>query len=73
MEGCDLWLDYSYGLVVVEYNLIRHGVKFLPKLKGKFFWVVVRSTLLYGIECWPIKKKDENCGNAYVEVDEQPH
>ncbi|XP_060183146.1 uncharacterized protein LOC132613111 [Lycium barbarum] len=27
-----------------------------PKLKGKFYKVVVRPTMLYGVECWPVKK-----------------
>ncbi|XP_059282471.1 uncharacterized protein LOC132036212 [Lycium ferocissimum] len=27
-----------------------------PKLKGKFYNVVVRPTMLYGAECWPVKK-----------------
>ncbi|XP_070029897.1 uncharacterized protein [Nicotiana sylvestris] len=26
------------------------------KLKGKFYKVVVRPTMLYGAECWPVKK-----------------
>ncbi|KAM3202500.1 hypothetical protein P3L10_030124 [Capsicum annuum] len=26
-----------------------------PKLKGKFYRVVVRPALLYGAECWPVK------------------
>ncbi|KAF3641230.1 Macro domain-containing protein [Capsicum annuum] len=26
-----------------------------PKLKGKFYRVAVRSAMLYGAECWPIK------------------
>ncbi|XP_070057641.1 uncharacterized protein [Nicotiana tomentosiformis] len=26
-----------------------------PKLKGKFYRVVVRPTMLYGAECWPVK------------------
>nr|XP_009783549.1 PREDICTED: uncharacterized protein LOC104232135 [Nicotiana sylvestris] len=25
------------------------------KLKGKFYKVVVRPTMLYGVECWPVK------------------
>ena len=29
--------------------------KIPPKLKGKFYRLVVRPTLLYGAECWPIK------------------
>ncbi|KAG5575203.1 hypothetical protein H5410_055337 [Solanum commersonii] len=33
--------------------------KISPKLKGKFYRVVVRPALLYGAECWPVK-------NAYV-------
>ncbi|XP_059298098.1 uncharacterized protein LOC132050750 [Lycium ferocissimum] len=27
-----------------------------PILKGKFYKVVVRLTILYGTECWPVKK-----------------
>ncbi|XP_019256336.1 PREDICTED: uncharacterized protein LOC109234728 [Nicotiana attenuata] len=26
-----------------------------PRLKGKFYRVVVRPTMLYGAECWPVK------------------
>ncbi|XP_019258913.1 PREDICTED: uncharacterized protein LOC109237106 [Nicotiana attenuata] len=26
-----------------------------PKLKGKFYKMVVRPTILYGAECWPVK------------------
>ncbi|KAK4357900.1 hypothetical protein RND71_023510 [Anisodus tanguticus] len=26
-----------------------------PKLKGKLYRVVVRPTMLYGAECWPVK------------------
>ncbi|XP_059304596.1 uncharacterized protein LOC132056420 isoform X2 [Lycium ferocissimum] len=26
-----------------------------PQLKGKFYKVVVRPTMLYGAECWPVK------------------
>ncbi|KAG5619924.1 hypothetical protein H5410_005142 [Solanum commersonii] len=29
--------------------------KIPPKLKGKFYGVVVRPALLYGAECWPVK------------------
>ncbi|XP_015162155.1 uncharacterized protein [Solanum tuberosum] len=29
--------------------------KIPPKLKGKFYRVVVRPSLLYGAECWPVK------------------
>ena len=29
------------------------------KLKGKFYRVVVRPALLYGLECWPITKAQE--------------
>ncbi|KAG5582301.1 hypothetical protein H5410_052928 [Solanum commersonii] len=34
--------------------------KIPPKLKGKFYRVVVRPALLYGAECWPVK-------NAHVQ------
>ncbi|XP_070002679.1 uncharacterized protein [Nicotiana sylvestris] len=44
----------SRGLPVTYVN---DGVKpqVPPKLKGKFYRVVVRPTMLYGAECWPIK------------------
>ncbi|KAM3375418.1 hypothetical protein P3S68_014132 [Capsicum galapagoense] len=29
--------------------------KVSPKLKGKFYRVAVRSDILYGAECWPMK------------------
>ncbi|KAG5597751.1 hypothetical protein H5410_038983 [Solanum commersonii] len=29
--------------------------KIPPRLKGKFYRVVVRPALLYGAECWPVK------------------
>ncbi|XP_060183440.1 uncharacterized protein LOC132613435 [Lycium barbarum] len=29
--------------------------KLSPRLKGKFYKVVVRPSLLYGAECWPVK------------------
>ena len=30
--------------------------KFPRRLKGKFYRVAIRSALLYGTECWPVKK-----------------
>ena len=30
--------------------------KFPSRLKGKFYRVAIRLTLLYGTECWPVKK-----------------
>ena len=30
--------------------------KFPSKLKGKFYCVAIRSALLFGTECWPVKK-----------------
>ncbi|KAF3660389.1 putative OTU domain-containing protein-like isoform X1 [Capsicum annuum] len=44
-----------------------------PKLKGKFYRVVVRPALLYGAECWPVKnshiQKNEGGRNADVALD----
>nr|XP_009767224.1 PREDICTED: uncharacterized protein LOC104218430 [Nicotiana sylvestris] len=33
---------------------VTHNVP--PRLKGKFNRVVVRPTMFYGVECWPVKK-----------------
>jgi len=30
------------------------------KLKGKFYRTTVRSTMLYGIECWAVKSQHKN-------------
>ena len=27
------------------------------KLKGKFYRIAIRSTMLYGAECWPTKRR----------------
>ncbi|XP_019257880.1 PREDICTED: uncharacterized protein LOC109236117 [Nicotiana attenuata] len=35
-------------------HLIRRKVP--PELKGKFYRTVVRPAMLYGAECWPVKK-----------------
>ena len=50
--------------------------KFPPKLKGKFYRVAVRPTLLYGMKVWPIKKtweKDGSHKDAYAEMDVRLH
>ena len=33
--------------------------KFPSRLKGKFYWAAIRPALLYGNECWPVKKSFE--------------
>ena len=33
--------------------------KFPVRLKGKFYIVAIRPALLYGTECWPVKKVHE--------------
>ena len=46
---------------------------FSRRLKGKFYCVVIRSALLYGTTCWPVKKgfrtEDGSNRDAYAEVD----
>ena len=42
--------------------------KFLRRLKGKFYRVAIRPAMLYGIECWPVKKVFEQ----RMEVTEMP-
>ncbi|KAF3638603.1 ATP-dependent 6-phosphofructokinase 4, chloroplastic [Capsicum annuum] len=44
-----LWLKCRLALRVLC------DKKVSPKLKGKFYKVTVRSTMLYGVECWPVK------------------
>ncbi|XP_070050314.1 uncharacterized protein [Nicotiana tomentosiformis] len=34
---------------------VLHGKKVPPKIKSKFYRVVVRPMMLYEVECWPIK------------------
>nr|XP_009766169.1 PREDICTED: uncharacterized protein LOC104217581 [Nicotiana sylvestris] len=38
----------------LTYGVLCHK-KVPPRLKGKFYRVVVRPTMLYGAECWPVK------------------
>ncbi|KAG5573939.1 hypothetical protein H5410_063705 [Solanum commersonii] len=49
--------------------------KIPPKLKGKFYRVVVRPALLYGAECWPVKNshvfKNACLRDEDVEMDEK--
>lgn len=30
------------------------------KFKRKFYWIIIRYILLYGAECWMVKKLTEN-------------
>ncbi|PHT83701.1 Protein PIR [Capsicum annuum] len=40
-----------------------------PRLKGKFYKVVIRPAILYGVECWPVKnahiQKMKDLNSAY--------
>ncbi|KAF3679765.1 Carbon catabolite repressor protein 4 -like protein 4 [Capsicum annuum] len=45
----------SKGVEIVNTSCAGSYVKVPPKLKGKFYRVVVRPALLYGAECWPVK------------------
>ena len=51
--------------------------KFPSRLKGKFYRVAIRPSMLYVTECWPLKKifehKDESYKNTYAEVDVRSH
>ncbi|KAG5631502.1 hypothetical protein H5410_003219 [Solanum commersonii] len=50
--------------------------KIPPRLKGKFYRVVVRPALLYGVECWPVKNAHvQKCmsGDEDVEMDVWAH
>ena len=44
------WLKWRAATRVICDN------KFLRRLIGKFYYVAIRSTLLYGTECWPVRR-----------------
>ncbi|XP_059294489.1 uncharacterized protein LOC132047464 [Lycium ferocissimum] len=48
------WLRWRFASGVLCHKKVP------PKLKGKFYRVVVRPALLYGLECWQVK-------NSYVQ------
>jgi len=39
---------------------VLYDTKVPLRLKGKFYRVAGRPTMLYGIECWAVKKQHEN-------------
>ena len=46
------------------------------KLKGKLYRTVIRSAMLYGSECWAIKRQHVpkmSDKNAYAKMDEWPY
>ena len=49
--------------------------KFPSMLKGKFYRATIKPALLYGTECWPIKKILEHKMevNAYAQMDVWAH
>ncbi|XP_060206140.1 uncharacterized protein LOC132633629 [Lycium barbarum] len=51
------YLECRFSVVPQEADVeVKLGTqKVPPKLKGNFYKVVVRPTLLYGAECWPVK------------------
>ncbi|XP_059277595.1 uncharacterized protein LOC132031664 [Lycium ferocissimum] len=63
-EGGLMMMLTSYSSRVQMKWRLASGVlcdkKVLPRLKGKFYRVVVKPALLYGPECWPVK-------NAHVQ------
>ncbi|XP_070052854.1 uncharacterized protein [Nicotiana tomentosiformis] len=58
--GGDIYVDVTHriGVEWMKWRLAS-GVlcdrKVPPELKGKFYRVVVRPTMMYGAECWPVK------------------
>jgi len=42
--------------IIVKYVNVIMNKKISLRLKGRVYRIVVRSALLHGAECWPIKK-----------------
>lgn len=65
------WVKWRLAYGVLCYKNV------LPKLKGKFYRVVVRLTMLYGDECWTSQKlrrpEDKSSRNENVEMDVQAY
>lgn len=43
-----------------------------PKFKGKFYKVIVRPSMLHGVECWMIKnssQENESSRDVDIEID----
>lgn len=52
-------IHWSHGVTWMKWRLasdVSCNKKVSPTLKGKFYKVVVGSSLLYGTEYWPAKK-----------------
>ncbi|KAG5611180.1 hypothetical protein H5410_022461 [Solanum commersonii] len=68
-------VTYRIGVGGAKWRLASRVLcdkKILPKLKGKFYRVVVRPNMLYRANCWPVKNshsEGKSCGDEDVEMD----